>query len=89
MARKYILVLMNENHFLTHKFGDLAMQMESRIQWFSLTPRIPTEQVIEVRRLNVERYEGWAGITFLERSNNRGFSLSKQTLREINYGDEK
>ena len=43
MSNKYILVLLNENNFLKHKFGDDTMQKESRIYWYSLTPSVPTE----------------------------------------------
>ena len=66
MSNKYILVLLNENNFLKHKFRDDTMQKESRIYWYSLTPSVPTEQSIVVKRTYVERYEGLAGVSFLE-----------------------
>ena len=87
MVGKYILVLLNENNFLKHKFEDETMQKESSIYWFSLTPSVATEQAVEVKRIDVERYEGLAGVTFLEQTNSRGFSLKNHSTREINYSD--
>ena len=61
------------------------MQNESRIYWQTLTPRNPTEFVIQIFRTYVERQDGYIGANFLERKENHGFEFKLGSNREINY----
>ena len=85
MSKKYIIMLLNEKQFIKHKFEDQSMQNESRIYWQTLTPRNPTEFVIQIFRTYVDRQDGYIGANFLEREELQGFEFKLGVNREINY----
>ena len=51
------------------------MQKESTIKWIALTPTVRTEEVFMVDRNFVELNDGLFGVSFLEKSDNHGFTF--------------
>lgn len=78
MYRKYITILVNENEFVEYKFGEDAMQKQSRLLWKTLTPTVNTQHIIVTERTNIKLDDSLLGLNFLFREEASGFRYDQR-----------
>lgn len=67
MYGKTLVMMINHNEFIKHKFGEYTMQKQSRMLYKNLTPISPTEYVVEIDRSYVKLDDSLLGLNFLFR----------------------
>ena len=85
MYRKTLVMVINHNEFIKHKFGEEAMQKQSRMLYKNLTPISPTEYIVEIERSYIKLDDSLLGLNFIFRKEEQGFSYNIGDGREINW----
>ena len=74
LLNKFIVILVNQDEFVKHKFGEESMNMESYITWKALTPVVPTEFVYSVERSLVKLNDSVLGLHTVIKEEKNGFT---------------
>ena len=86
MHKKYIVMLLNKNEFIEHKFGEETMRRESFLHFTKLTPIVPTRFVFTVSRSIMRMNDSLWGLDFIFRREENGFRYEFEKGQENNLG---
>ena len=88
MRNKHIIVVLNQDVFVKHRFGDESWQQSSSLKWRPLTPTVPTEYKFTVMRSLAKLNDSLLGLNFIFRQEGEGFDYETKISAEINNSKE-